>query len=81
MAYPPRRSCNDGLKEGMTDGSWKKFDMNRGGTVEPITAHLRTHMDGTWHGFCEDSHFMLPDTRSFVNPYRSTSMKTNIGSM
>jgi len=69
MAYPASRSCNNSLKEGMTDGAHKKAVMNRGGVVEPCTTDARRHMSGVWHGFNETASMVLPDTRTFANPF------------
>ena len=67
MAKP--RSCNSDLKEGMTDGTFKKAVMNRGGFPENITAEVRQQMSGVWHGFREDSSMILPDGRTFHDPH------------
>jgi hypothetical protein len=53
MAYPQFRSCNADLKEGITDGVWKKAAPDRGGEVEGTFAPVRKDMSGVWHGFNE----------------------------
>lgn len=70
MAYPRQRSCNSELHAGMTDGGWKKFAPNRGGSgIEYISAAMREHMSGAWHGFNESAEKCLPDGRSDHPPY------------
>lgn len=63
MAYPQFRSCNGDLKEGMTDGTYKKAAINRGGVVEDTYVPFRKDMSGVWHGMNEKQPKVLPDGR------------------
>lgn len=63
MAYPQFRSCNADLKEGMTDGGFKKANMNWC-TEDMLTAQIRKQMAGVWHGFNETNPKITPDGRS-----------------
>lgn len=68
MAYAPSRSWRSDLHEGMTDGTYKKYAMNRGGFVEPCTAPVRRQMAGVWHGFNEVQPKILADARYTDTP-------------
>lgn len=63
MAYAPARSCRDALMDGMTDGAWKRANMNWI-TSDDTTAQTRQFMSGAWHGFNEINPKITPDGRS-----------------
>jgi hypothetical protein len=69
MAYATHRSWNKDMRAGATDGSFKKYAMNRGGVVEDTTAALRRLQSGVWHGFNETQTKVLPDGRVDQPPY------------
>lgn len=55
MGLPPQRPLRAELLEGMTDGSYKKAVMNRGGFVEPQTYEdYRSELPDTWYGIHEE---------------------------
>lgn len=68
MAYTAYRGYRADLFEGMTDGAYKKYAMNRGGIVEPCTAPARRQMAGVWHGFNEVQPKVLADGRYADTP-------------
>ena len=69
MAFAAHRSWNRDLHAGMTDGTYKKFAMNRGGVVEDTSAPYRRDMSGAWHGFNETQNKVLPDGKVVMTPY------------
>jgi hypothetical protein len=69
MSYATHRSCVRDLHAGMTDGSYKKYAMNRGGVLEDTTAAVRRLQSGAWHGFNEVQEKVLPDGRVMGVPY------------
>lgn len=70
MAYPPSRSMNSDLYEGMTDGKYKKIITNRGGVVDPLTYESREALNDIWFGIHETPDKVLPDgTRCTTTDY------------
>jgi hypothetical protein len=61
--YAKPRSCNMELLEGMTDGTFKRANMNWC-NASPETVAVRKQMSGVWHGFNEISSKMTPDART-----------------
>lgn len=55
MVHPgiPQRSMNAEMREGLTDGSYKKVVQNRGGMVERTTYDSRNELDDVWYGIHE----------------------------
>lgn len=53
MAVNTSRSMNAELREGLTDGSYKKVVNNRGGVVERATYDSRNELDDVWYGIHE----------------------------
>jgi len=53
----------------MTDGTYKRAAINRGGVVEDTTFPVRRLMSGVWHGFNETPVKVLPDGRTDHTPY------------
>jgi hypothetical protein len=83
MAYPEFRSCNDDLKRGMVDGTYKFARPDTGGVVETMTAEVRRDMDGIWHGFNETAEKILPDGRKVktIDYQDVTPMSSDCGCM
>lgn len=71
MAYPKQRSWRTAMLLGTTDGTYKAFVMNRGGSEldEDHLAQARQQMSGVWHGFREAPSRIDPTGRVFVSPY------------
>jgi hypothetical protein len=71
MTYAPVRSCNTELRVGATDGTYKAFAMNRGGSQveDDHLLKVRKQMSGLWHGFHEAQDRVTPDGRHFTSPY------------
>jgi hypothetical protein len=61
MAYAPSRSCNGELNQGMTDGTYKQINRDRGGVIDPATYAARDELDDTWFGIHEVMVKDLPD--------------------
>lgn len=61
MAYPPSRSMNYDLVEGMSDGKYKKIIRDRGGSVDADTYNERADMLDYYYGFHEKRIKVLPD--------------------
>jgi hypothetical protein len=59
---------NADLREGMTDGSYKKVVRNRGGVVEHGFVDSRRDLADVWFGIHEDVSKHLPDGRNAVTP-------------
>ncbi len=53
MAVNTSRNMNAELREGLTDGSYKKVVNNRGGVVERATYDSRNELDDVWYGIHE----------------------------
>lgn len=68
MAYPTARSCNRELTQGMTDGTFKQVNRDRGGVVEDCTANTRRQLDDTWYGVHEIAVKELPDALKASTP-------------
>jgi hypothetical protein len=51
MAVNETRSMNVDLEEGVTDGSLKKPEPNRGGDVEPTTRIAREDLHFDYYGY------------------------------
>jgi hypothetical protein len=65
MAYPATRSMNQDLKEGMTDGKYKKIVQNRGGIVEKDVFYMsREDLNDVFYGIHEDPVKSLQDGRT-----------------
>lgn len=69
MAYPKTRSANAELHEGMTDGTYRKVVMDRGGVVESLTYEARKDLSDAWSGIHEKADKVLPDGRMCRTPY------------
>lgn len=61
MSHAPERSRNGSLKNGMTDGSYKKLNPDRGGFVETTTQDARANLNPTTYGYQEDMYKVEPD--------------------
>ena len=72
MAYGQRRSANTELKMGMTDGSYRKGNPDRGGQVEMATWYARDELGCDRYFNLDNIPAMmdLPDGRKFVDPQR-----------
>lgn len=69
MALPPLRPMRGELLEGMTDGTYKKAVMNRGGFVEPCNYEdYRSSLADTWYGIHETPVKTSPTTGQGVTP-------------
>jgi hypothetical protein len=66
--YAPSRSCIADLHEGATDGTYKKYAVNRGGFVEGVTALARREMSGVYHGFNERANKLMPNGAQITTP-------------
>jgi hypothetical protein len=53
----------------MTDGSYKKVIMDRGGEVELLAPASRQNLADVWYGIHEAPKMMLPDGRACTDPY------------
>lgn len=53
MSHAPERSRNGSLKNGMTDGSYKKLAPDRGGFVETTTQEAREALNPMTYGYQE----------------------------
>lgn len=69
MSYAQPRSANRELEAGMTDGSYKKVIMDRGGVVEAGTWYQRDELSWIWYGICEAPVMDTPDGQKCVQPY------------
>lgn len=71
MAYAKPRSCRTEMLLGTTDGTYKAFAANRGGSdiEEDHLLEVRRQMSGLWHGFSEASNRIDPTGNVFVSPY------------
>lgn len=62
MAYPLSRSMTGDLREGMTDGTYKKVNSReRGGDVERTTQSSREDLPDVYYGFHEAQFKEFPD--------------------
>jgi hypothetical protein len=61
MAQARPRSANAELREGMTDGKYKKVITDRGGVVEATTYTDRQDLADVWHGIHEAPVKVRPD--------------------
>jgi hypothetical protein len=61
MAYAPQRSMNGSLNDGMTDGTYKKLNRDRGGFVETTTQDARADLYPTNFGYIESGYKEQPD--------------------
>lgn len=61
MAYAPERSRNGNLADGMTDGSYKKLNPDRGGFVESTTQDARAILNPTTYAYQETPYKEQPD--------------------
>lgn len=68
MAFPPLRSMNSELSEGMTDGKYKKVVQNRGGAIDAMTYQERSDLYDTWHGIHESALKHRPDGKMVHTP-------------
>lgn len=75
MATAPQRSCNSELEEGMTDGTFKKVVMNRGGFPDELTGAVRRQFDDIWHGIHEMNPKIGPDGLTVSTPYYEATEK------
>lgn len=74
MVHPgiPQRSMNAELREGQTDGGYKKVVQNRGGNVDRATQESREPLDDVWYGIHErpvkymPGHFMDDRTPNYT---------------
>lgn len=61
MSYAPARSENGSLRDGMTDGTYKKLNPNRGGFVETTTQESRAMLNPDTFGYQESPFQPMPD--------------------
>lgn len=61
MAYAPQRSMNGELAEGMTEGTYKRHNPNRGGFVEHTTAEVRRDLSPINYSINETPYKVPPD--------------------
>lgn len=71
MAYPELRSCVTAMLVGTTDGTYKAYAMNRGGSQveDDHTLLVRKQMSGLWHGFHEADERVAPTGQRFKSPF------------
>lgn len=72
MAYAPHRSAIDELNQGMTDGSYKQVNKDRGGSIDPSTAAARRNLHAVWYGINEAPVKELPDALPAHTPTYAT---------
>jgi len=78
MALPETRSCVAELRLGTTEGTYKSFAKDRGGSqVEDDHLLLvRKQMSGAWHGFNEAPTRITPTGDQFTSlTYRDVTPK------
>lgn len=69
MAYPPSRSASAELREGATDGKYRKVNgPDRGGVEEMTTLFEREDLNPQWYGIAEKQVKRMPDGRSVTTP-------------
>lgn len=69
MAYPTPRSANAELREGATDGKYRKANgPDRGGVVERTTLDERLDLEPHFYGIAEKHVKRMPDGRSVTTP-------------
>lgn len=68
MGYPARRSMNDALSEGSTDGKYKKVVTDRGGVVGEETYENRADLNDQWFGIHEKPVKVAPDGLLHATP-------------
>lgn len=61
MAYAQQRSMNGSLADGMTDGTYKKLNLGRGGFVETTTEETRADLSPINFGHIETGYKEQPD--------------------
>ncbi|MGW3153670.1 hypothetical protein [Streptomyces sp. NPDC001089] len=61
MSYAPRRPLGGELAEGLTDGTYKKINTDRGGDVDPTTYGVRQDLNDVWYGLHETPVKRRPD--------------------
>lgn len=78
MAYAPERSRNGSLKNGMTDGTYKKINPDRGGFVERTTELARQALNADTYAYQEYPAKEQPDgtfRRSSGNYYYDNQLR------
>lgn len=68
MAYAQPRSCRTELRVGMTDGKYKRANINWSNASD-VTAQIRAQMSGAWHGFNDVQEKFTPGGVEFSDPY------------
>jgi hypothetical protein len=61
MSYAPNRQLAGELNEGLTDGTYKKVNTDRGGRVESTTYAVRRDLADLWYGVHETPVKERPD--------------------
>ena len=61
MSYAPNRTLGGELDEGLTDGTYKKINRDRGGVVDPATYGARQDLSDIWYGIHETPVKRRPD--------------------
>ncbi|WP_369042187.1 hypothetical protein [Streptomyces sp. Midd1] len=61
MSYAPHRPMAGELDEGLTDGTYKKINRDRGGSVDPATYNARQDLADIWYGIHETPVKRRPD--------------------
>lgn len=61
MSYAASRPLAGELVEGMTDGTYKKINTDRGGVVDPATYAVRQDLNDLWYGVHETPVKRRPD--------------------
>lgn len=60
MALPRLRSMTADLREGATDGRYRKVAPDRGGVVESSFLEKRADLDDVWYGIHEKNPKVIP---------------------
>lgn len=68
MSYAPGRPLAGELDEGLTDGTYKKINRDRGGAVDPATYRARTSLNDVWYGIHETPVKERPDAVAARTP-------------
>ena len=68
MAYPASRSCVNELNQGMTDGTYKQVNRDRGGVIEPTTLAARDELNDVYYGIHEIAVKDTPDGLKAATP-------------
>jgi hypothetical protein len=68
MSYAPNRPLAGELNEGLTDGTYKKINTDRGAAVDPTTYGMRQDLNDVWFGIHETPVKRRPDGPAVRTP-------------